>query len=110
MKPFNMLKLPVILLGFSGVLLLSPASKAQEVTSDHFTEAGVLNVYEPVASKAAPATVKQMPAAVQARKQQIGSASPLQRTAKQGSSLVAKPEAQAITDKRKPTPTEMKKP
>jgi hypothetical protein len=109
-KSFNMLKMPVILLGFTGALLFSPASKAQEVTSDHFMEAGVLNVYEPAVSKAAPAAVKQMPAAVQARKPQTGSASPLQRTAKRGSSLLAKPEAQAITDKRKPTPTELKKP
>jgi hypothetical protein len=109
-KSFNILKMSVILLGFTGALLLSPASKAQEVTSDHFMEAGVLNVYEPVAGKAAPAAVKQMPAAVQARKQQTGSASSLQRTAKRGSSLLAKPDAQAVTEKRKPTPTELKKP
>jgi hypothetical protein len=107
---FNILKLPIILLGFTGALLLSPASKAQEITSDHFMEAGVLNVYQPAASKAAPAAVKQMPAAVQARKQLTGSASSLQRTAKRGSSLLAKPEAQAIPDKRKPAPTELKKP
>ena len=110
MKSFNMLKMPVILLGFAGTLLLSPASKAQEVTSDHFMEAGVLNVYQPIASNAAPALVKQMPAAVQARKQPTGSASPLQRTAKRGFSLPAKPEAQAATDERKPAPTESKKP
>ena len=110
MKSFNMLKMPVILLGFAGTLLLSPASKAQEVTSDHFMEAGVLNVYEPVAGKAAQPAVKQMPAAVQARKQLTGSASSLQRTAKRGSSLPVKPEAQAVPDKRKPAPTEPKKP
>jgi hypothetical protein len=109
-KFFNLLRMPVILLGFTGALLLSPAGKAQEVTSDHFMEAGVLNVYEPVASKAAQPAVKQMPAAVQARKQQTGSASSLQRTAKRGSSLLAKPDAQAVTEKRKPTPTELKKP
>jgi len=109
-KSFNMLKMPVILLGFAGTLLFSPASKAQEVTSDHFMEAGVLNVYEPVAKKPAQPAIKQAPAAVQARKQTIGSASPLQHTAKRGSSLLAKPEAQAITDKQKPTPTELKKP
>ena len=108
MKSLNLLKVPVILLGFAGTLLLSPASKAQEVTSDHFMEAGVLNVYEPVASKAAPAAVKQMPALVPARK--IGSASPLQRTAKRGSSLLAKPKAQAVTEKPKPAPPERKKP
>jgi hypothetical protein len=104
-----MLKMPVILLSFAGTLLFSPASKAQE-GFDHFTDTGVLNVYEPVASKPAQAALKQMPAAVPARKQTVGSASPLQRSAKRGSSLVAKPEAQAITDKQKPTPTELKKP
>ena len=110
MASFNMLKMPVILLGFAGALVLSPAGKAQEVTSDHFSDTGVLNVYQPVASKAAQAAVKQMPAAVQARKQQTGSASSLQRTAKRGSSLPAKPEAQALTDKRKPAPVDRKKP
>ena len=110
MKSFNMLKMPVILLSFAGTLLLSPASKAQEVTSDHFMESGVLNVYEPVASKAAPAAVKQMPAVVPARKQRIGSASPLQRSAKRGSSLLTKPEAQAVTEKPKPAPVERQKP
>jgi hypothetical protein len=109
-KSFNLLKVPVILLGFAGTLLLSPASKAQEVTSDHFMEAGVLNVYEPMASKAAPAAVKQMPAAMLPRKQQVGSASPLQRTAKHGSSLLAKPGAQAVAEKPKPAPPERKKP
>jgi hypothetical protein len=109
-KSFNMLKMPVILLGFTGALLLSPAGKAQEVTSDHFTDSGVLNVYEPGAGKAVAPAVKQMPAALQARKQLTGSASSLQRTAKRGSSLPAKPEAQAATEKRKPAPTELKKP
>jgi len=107
---FNILRMPVIFLGFTGALLLSPAGKAQEITSDHFMEAGVLNVYQPVAGKAAQPAVKQMPAAVQARRQQTGSASPLQHTAKRGSSLLAKPEAPAATEKPKPAPVERKKP
>lgn len=111
MKSVNILSMPVILLGVTGVLLLSPAVKAQEVTSDHFSETGVLNVYQPVAGKSAQPAVKQMPAAVQARKQQNGSASSLQRTTKRGSSLPAKPEAQAaISGKPKPAPNELKKP
>jgi hypothetical protein len=104
-----MLKLLVILLGFSGALLLSPASKAQE-GFDHFTDSGVLNVYEPVAGKVAATAVKQMPAGVLARKQQIGSASTRQLATKRGSSLPVKPEAQAVTEKRKPAPVERKKP
>ncbi len=110
MKSFNILNLSVILLGFTGALLISPASKAQEVTADLFTESGVLNVYEHGAGKAVTATAKQMPAVVQARKQQNGSASPLQRTAKRGSSLLAQPEAQTLPEKRKPAPVERKKP
>jgi len=109
MKSFNILSMPVLLLGITGALILSPTSKAQE-GFDHFTGTSVQNVYEPVASKPAQPAVKQMPAAVQARKQQTGSASPLQRTAKRGASLPAKPEAQAVPDKRKPAPTEPKKP
>jgi hypothetical protein len=106
-----MLKMPVILLGFTGALLLSPAGKAQqEVTSDHFTDSGVLNVYESAASKVAATTVKQTPATLQARKLQPGSASTLQPANKRGSSLPAKPESQAAAEKRKPAPTQLKKP
>ena len=110
MKFFNMLRMTVVLLGFTGALLLSPASKAQEVTSDHFMEAGVLNVYEPVAGKVAAPAVKQMPVSVQARKQQTSSASTLQLATKSGSSLHAKPEAQPVTKKPKPASVERKKP
>jgi hypothetical protein len=69
-KSFTMLKLPVILLGFGGALLLSPACKAQEATPDHFTDTGVQDVYEPGAGKATATTAKQKPAVVQALKQQ----------------------------------------
>jgi len=105
-KPFNMLKIPVIMLGLTGALLLSPGSKAQEVTPDHFTDTGVQNVYEPGAAKAKAPAVKQTPAAVQARKQKTGSAATLQLANKRGSSSPAKPEAQMVAEKRKPTPNE----
>jgi hypothetical protein len=105
-----MLKMLVIPLGFTGALLLSPNSKAQEVTSDHFTDSGVLNVYAPVTGKVAATAVKQMPASVQARKQETGSASTRHLATKRGSSLLVKPEAQAVTGKRKPAPIERKKP
>ena len=108
MKYFNMLSLLVIVLGFTAALLLSPVSKAQE-GFDHFTGAGVQNVYEPVASKAAQPAVKQMPADLQAQKRQTGSASTLQLATKQGSALPAHPQAQAAAKKRKPAP-ELKKP
>jgi hypothetical protein len=109
-KSFNTLKLPVILLSFSGALLLSPASKAQEASPDHFTDTGVQNVYEPGQAKVAAAAVKKMPAPVLARNQQIGSASTLQLATKRGSSLLAQPEAQVVAEKRKSTPAELKKP
>lgn len=53
MKSFGMYRLS-LLLGFgAAALFLSPAAKAQEVSSDHFTETGVQNVYETAPVKAA---------------------------------------------------------
>lgn len=110
MKSFNMLKMPVILLGFGGVLLLSPACKGQESTPDHFTDTGVQDVYEPVTVKAAAPTAKVKPTTVQARKRQTGSAATLQLAANRSSSLPAQTGVQAVAEKRKPTPNELKKP
>ena len=110
MKSFNMFKMPVILLGFGGALLLSPACKAQEVTSDHFTDTGVQDVYEPGAGKVVTATVAQKPLALKVQKHQIGSTTTLQLTTKRGSSLPAQPGAQVVAEKRKASPVEVKKP
>ena len=109
MKSFNISSLLVILLGCTAALLLSPASKAQE-GFDHFTGTGVQNVYEPVTGKVASPAVKQMPTDLQAQKRLTGSASTLQLATKQGSSLPAKPQAQAAAKKRKPAAHELKKP
>lgn len=104
MKSFHTLKLPIILLGFGGALLLSPACKAQEVAPDHFTATGVEDVYEPGTGKATAPAAKQKPAAVQAQKRQAGSSTYLQLAAKRSSSVLPQPGAQAVAEKSKPTP------
>jgi hypothetical protein len=109
MKSFNILSMPVILLGITGALILCPTSKAQE-GFDHFTGTSVQNVYEPVASKPAQPAVKQLPADLQGRKRQTGSASTLQLTSKQGPSSPSQPQAQVAAKKRKPAAHELKKP
>ncbi len=109
MKSFSMYKIPVILLGFGGALLLSPSCKAQESTPDHFTDTGVQDVYEPGAPKAVATVAKPKPTAVQARKHQSGSQASLQMASNRSSSSV-QPGAQAVAEKRKPTPSDLKKP
>lgn len=104
MKPFNMLKITVLLLGFGGALLLSPACKAQECSPDHFTDTGIEDVYQPGAVKVAAIKAKPKPAAVQARKHPIGSSAALQLAANRDSAETPQPVAQAVAEKRKPTP------
>jgi len=38
MKPFAMLRMPILLCGFGAALLLSPACKAQEASSEQFAD------------------------------------------------------------------------
>jgi hypothetical protein len=104
MKPFNMLKMPMILLGFGGALLLSPTCKAQECSPDHFTDTGVEDVYAPAALKVVTTTAKPKPSAVQARKHPTGSAATLQLAANRDSSELPQPSEQAVAEKRKPAP------
>ena len=95
MKSFNMLKMPMILLGLGGVLLLSPTCKAQEVSPAIFTNTGVEDVY-PVA--------KPKPAATHSRKQQTNSTATTQLAEKRNSSKPPQPRVQAVAEKRKQTP------
>ena len=95
MKPFNMLKIPMILLGLGGALLLSPACKAQEVSPAIFTNTGVEDAYP---------AAKPKPAATHSRKQQTGSAASTQLAAKRNSSKPAQPSVQLVAEKRKQTP------
>ena len=54
MKPFSLLKVPMLLVGFGAVLLFAPACKAQsEVSPDHFdgTDSWEIAARTPVAAK-----------------------------------------------------------
>ena len=95
MKSFNMLKIPIILVGLGGVLLLSPTCKAQEVSPAIFTNTGVEDVYP---------AAKPKPAATHLRKQQTGSAATTQLAAKRNLSKPPQPSVQAVAEKRKQTP------
>jgi hypothetical protein len=94
-KSFNMLKMPMILLGLGGVLLLSPTCKAQEVSPAIFTNTGVEDVYP---------AAKPKPAATHSRKQQTNSAATTQLADKRNSSKPPQPSVQAVAEKRKQTP------
>ena len=110
MKSFSMLKIPMLLLGFGGALLLSPSCKAQEVNPDHFTASGVQDVYEPPAGKATAPAVKQKSPALQSRKLQTDPAATLQVASKRSASVPLQPGPQPVVEKRKLTPSEPKKP
>ncbi len=110
MKPFRMFKIPVILLGFGGVLILSPACKAQEVSPDHFTATGVEDLHQAAPQKvAAPKPMQTLPAS-QARNQRADSATTLQLTTTRNSSLPVQPGTLAIAEERKIAPRKPKKP
>ena len=103
MKPYGMLKIPAILLGFAGALILSPTCKAQEVSPDHFTDTGVADVYQPAAQQVVATKTKQTPPSLQARNQRTDSpaGATTQLASTRDSSVPAQPSAVAISDKRK---------
>jgi hypothetical protein len=104
MKPFVMLKFPMMLVGFGAALLLSPACKAQEVSPDHFTDTGVQNVYEIASAKPATPKATLKPQATQARTHQAGSQAILQPVAKRTPASATQFAPKAAADKRKPVP------
>jgi hypothetical protein len=106
-KPFEMLKIPMILVGLGAALVLSPACKAQEVSPDHFTDTGVQDVYEGTPGKVA--APKQKPSTSQAGARQTNLAATLQPASKRAPLSAAQPGAQAVADKRKPAPTTLPK-
>jgi hypothetical protein len=111
MKPFRMLKIPVILLGFAGALILSPACKAQqEVSPDHFTDTGVEHIYQAAPHKAAAHELKQTPPVLQARHHRTDSPATPQLTATRHSLSAAQPSALAIPEKRKTATRKPNKP
>ncbi len=101
MKPFGMLKFPIILVGFGAALLLAPACKAQEVSPDHFTDTGVQDVYDVTQAKAATPKAKQKPVASLARASQTNSPAKLQPVAKRTPVSASLASTHAVADKRK---------
>ncbi len=109
MKPFGMLKIPMILVGLGAVLALSAACKAQEVSPDHFTDTGVQDVYEGAQGRLVGSKLKQKPSTSQARAHQTNSPATLQPVAKRTPISAAQPGTQAVADKRKLVPSTPKK-
>jgi hypothetical protein len=105
MKPFSLFKLPVLLLGFGAVLVLSPACKAQsEVNPDHFdgTDSWVAAALRPVPASKAKQSLAQ--ANLQAQNGKAASGPTVQLAVSRELSKPVRPEAVAIPDKRKTAP------
>lgn len=67
MKPFTLLKIPMVLVGFGALVIFAPSCKAQsEVSPDHFdgTDTWEVGARKPIAPKAKAATA---PAVFQAK-------------------------------------------
>ena len=102
MKPFSLLRLPVLLAGFGALLLFSPACKAQsEVNPDHFdaTDTWEIAARKPMTPQAKAA---QKSGALQAQSQKAGSNASVQLAAVRDLSNPVPRNAVAIQDKRKP--------
>ncbi len=103
MKPFSLLKIPMMLVGLGGALLLAPACKAQsEVSPDHFdgTDPWEIAARTPVTAKAKPATAA---GSYQAQNKKAGSVPSLQLAAVREVSKSSPRNAVAVQDKRKTT-------
>jgi hypothetical protein len=111
MKPFSMLKLPVILLGLGVAMVLAPPCKAQsEIAPDHFDGSDNWSASQASSQKATPAKGKQTQAASQVKSHQTGSPATLRLASKRDSSAVGQPAGAAIQDKRKATARKPKQP
>jgi hypothetical protein len=105
MKPFSLLRLPAVLLGFGAVLILSPACKAQEVSPDRFdgSDSWVAAAQKPApAAKAKPAATTHSISQVQNKKADSGPK--VELAAAREVSKATKHEAVAIQDTRKTAP------
>lgn len=103
MKPFSLLRLPAVLLGFGAFLVLSPSCKAQEVSPDRFdgTDSWVAAAQKPVpAAKAKPTTH----ASLQAQNRKADSGPKVELAAAREVSKPTKQEVVGIPDKRKTVP------
>ena len=99
MKPFSLLKIPVLLAGFGALLFFAPACKAQsEISPDHFdgTDTWEIAARKPVAQRAA-----QLQGLSQAQNKKADSAASLKLAAVREASNASHDNAVAIADKRK---------
>ena len=99
MKPFSLLKIPVLVVGFGALLFFVPACKAQsEMTPDHFdgTDPWETAARRPVAAKTGAAQ-----ATHQAQNKKTGSDATLQLASARELSKSMPYNAEAVQDKRK---------
>jgi hypothetical protein len=101
MKPFNLLKIPMILVGLGAALILAPSCKAQsEVSPDHFdgTDSWEIAARTPVAQKAKPAKATSL---YQAQNKKTGTGTTMQLAAVHEVTKASPRNAVALQDKRK---------
>ena len=101
MKPFSLLKIPMMLVGIGAVLLLAPSCKAQsEVSPDHFdgTDSWEIAARKPVALKAKPAALNTLH---QAQDKKNGAGANVQLAAVREVAKASPRNAVALQDKRK---------
>jgi hypothetical protein len=104
MKPFSLLRLPAVLLGFGAFLVLSPACKAQEASPDRFdgTDSWVTAAQKPVpVAKAKPTTTH---SSLRAENKKTNSGPTVHLAAAREVSKPTKQEVVGIPDKRKTAP------
>ena len=101
MKPFNMFKIPALLLGFGALALFAPSCKAQsEVSPDHFdgTDPWEIAAHRPAAPSAKSAKAI---GSYQAQNKKVGSSATPQLAAVREVSKSSPRKAVAVQDKRK---------
>ena len=101
MKPFSLLKLPMLLAGFGALLFFTPTCKAQsEISPDHFdgTDPWEIAARKPVAPKAKAAPEH---GSYQAQNNKADSGASLKLAAVRDASNATRHNAVAIQDKRK---------
>jgi hypothetical protein len=100
MKPFSLLKVPMLLVGFGAVLLFAPACKAQEVSPDHFdgTDSWEIAARTPVAAKTKSAANA---GSYQAKNQKANAGASLQLAAAREVTKSTPRKAVVVQDKRK---------
>ena len=102
MKPFSLLKIPVLLVGFGALLFFAPACKAQsEVSPDHFdgTDPWEIAARKPLTAKT---KVGAALGSYQAQNKKAGSGANLQLAAVRETPAPANHNAVVVGDKRKP--------